>query len=127
VQPELDRRRHQQVPGGVEGDLVEPAAVTVVGAQLRRVRVGLDGPTLDLSGAGKHTKFVQPGERCSGSVAACRFNQRVVVGEDVSVDQRWRLVGDDVRGCHFHTVRAAEPAVPDRALEKMSQRHLDGG
>jgi hypothetical protein len=40
MQPVGDRPAHQRVIGGMVLDLVEPVAVAVVGAQMRRFRIG---------------------------------------------------------------------------------------
>ena len=90
---------HQLVPGGVELDLVDAVAVAVVGAQLRRVLVGLRAPaSMRRAAAGDRADRGDPLLGPVGALAPHRLDQRPVGLEDVVVDQRRRLV-DDLVGC----------------------------
>ena len=59
VDPVGDRGAHHLVPGRVEVHLVDASAVPVVGAQARRVFVGLRRPQLCLARSGERA---EPGE-----------------------------------------------------------------
>ena len=89
-----DAEPHQLVPGGVELGLVDPVAVAVVGAELRRVLVG-EPPELDHVGAAGD--LADRRDLLDGPVGAlpadCLTHHRVG-GEDVVVGQRRGLVGD---------------------------------
>jgi hypothetical protein len=90
----LDSGAHQLVPGGVELDLVDPVAVAVVGAQLRRVLVGQPAPFLRPLAAGQAAQLGERGERGVVRVPPGRLDEDGVTRDRVVADQRRNLVGD---------------------------------
>ena len=99
VEAEPDPDLHQLVPGGMELDLVDAVAEAVVGAELRRVLVGLATPALGERAAGERADLARGvGSAQSGALAPDRLGQRPVGLEDVVVLER-RRPGSGPRAC----------------------------
>jgi len=81
----------------MELDLVDAVAVAVVGAQDRRVLVGLHAPVhrLPAPGGPDGADALDVG---AAALALQGFDERAVVGEEVAAGQRRGLVGDGVGG-----------------------------
>src|SRR5712692_6606965 len=78
VQAVADRDLHESVPRGVKLDLVDPVAEPVVGAKLRRVRIGLEAPVDRLLRAGEAPQVVHYVVRPASAFPLERFAQRGV-------------------------------------------------
>ena len=89
-----DAEAHQLVPGGVELDLVDPVAVAIVGAELRRVLVRLPAQLDHVGASGDLAGLGDPLLGPAGALPAHGLGHHPVRLEDVVVHQRRRLVGD---------------------------------
>jgi hypothetical protein len=78
----------------VELDLVDPVAVAIVGAELRRVLVRLPAELDHLGAAGDLTNLGDPPLGPAGALPAHGLGHHPIGREDVVVRQRRRLVGD---------------------------------
>ena len=95
VQAVTDRDPHQLVPRRVDLDLVDALAEAVVGAEVRRVRVGLEAPVDRLLGPGQATELVDQVVGPGAAFALQGLAEGRVGLEDVVIDERRRLVGVD--------------------------------
>src|SRR5256884_9479357 len=87
------RHSHELVPCRMELDLVDAVAEAVVGAQLRRVGVGLEAPVDRLLRAGERAEVADQLLSPGGALTLERLAQGRVGFEQVVVDERRRLVG----------------------------------
>jgi hypothetical protein len=86
VKPVPDRDLHKSVPRGVKLDLVDPVAEPVVGAKLRRVRIGLEAPVDRLLRAGQVPEVVDEVMGPARAFPLQRLAQRSVSLEQVVID-----------------------------------------
>ena len=98
VNPGLQRMRHQPVVVLVVGDLIDAVALPVEGLQLGLVGVGAVAPGDDLLTTGARAVRAQRFDAPFAALALDGLDQRGVALEGVVVLQRWRLIGDLVRG-----------------------------
>src|SRR5665213_1777098 len=92
MEPATDRHLHQAMPGGVELDLVDAIAETVVGAELGRVGVCLEAPGDRLLGAGEPPELAHHVLRPRAALAFQRLAEWRIRVEQVVIDEGWRLV-----------------------------------
>src|SRR5438034_4841639 len=92
VEPVTDRDLHQLMPGGVELDLVEALAETVVTPQMRGMRVRLVSPVDRALSAREPAEIVNEVVRPGAAFALQRLAQDGVGLEEVVVDEGRRLV-----------------------------------
>jgi hypothetical protein len=103
VQAVGHRNLHQLVVGGVVGDLVDAMPVTVVGAQLGRVAVGVEPPLDRLGRPGQAAERMQVVDGPAGALALDGLHQGGVGSEHVVALERRRLVRDLVGGAGHGT------------------------
>jgi hypothetical protein len=97
MQPESDRRPQQLVPRGVEGDLVDAVAESVVGSKAGRALIRLRAPADRPGRAGERPYLVRAIGGPPATLAIECLDQDAVGGKRVVVFQRRRLV-DDLMG-----------------------------
>ncbi len=123
VEAVADGHPHQLVVGGVVGDVVDPVAVAVVGAQLGRVPVGVEPPG---DGLGRPGQPAEGGQVVDGPARALPLgglDQGGVGREHVVALQRRRLVGDLVRGHGTHGAPAQAHRVTSTVRLLRVQNH----
>ncbi len=94
------------MPSRVEAHLVDAIAVGIVRLKLWRIRVSVEAEGDDRGLAGKLADALQLARRRAGRVRGERLDQRAVVVEEISAEQRRRLVRDLVRRHRFRPFAA---------------------
>ncbi len=87
-----DGHLHQPVPRGMELDLIDPVAETIVGPQHGRVGVGLKPPVDRLLRTGETAQLADHVLCPRATFPLERLAQRRVRLEEVVVDERRRLI-----------------------------------
>ena len=129
VEAVADGDLHQPVPRGVELDLVDAVAEAIVGAQLRRVGVGLESPGKGLFGAGEAAQLEHHVLRPGAALPFEGLAQRAAGLEQVVVDERRRLIQRSVHRCNRLLARqrltSAHERIerPDRPSSKQVARN----
>ncbi len=94
MQTGAQRDGHERVPGRIEVDFVEPMAVTVEGAQGRRVFVGVETELHGFRLAERGAECAQPIFRPARPLARDRLTQHGIAAEKIIGLERRRLVAD---------------------------------
>jgi hypothetical protein len=112
VQPVLDARSHQRVPGGMELDLVDPVSEPVVSPEARRILVRKPAPLERLT-CQERTERCRTFARPPATLLVERFDeQRVLPKEVVTDERRWLIRSLPRRRCgHRRTRRLGTPIV----------------